>query len=230
MAGYTTSYVSEVQAQLNRMGYGKFWWGGRYVPSLGVDGSLGPQTRDRVQAFQSIWNPGDNPAQWLAVDGDPGPHTRDALNLSEWLGGLVSLHFRASETACQHCGLINVNRGLLHADEAYRSRFDAPYGLGLTLISATRCAVHNAQVGGAVGSLHTFGGASDRGKQRHIDEVRGLEVYSGLEISHDGWIVHGDVRHLIPGHGSGFSPQNPSIFRWPTTLMEMQQQGWVCQS
>lgn len=217
----------DIQRDLNILGFGANWVYG-YQPRLLEDGNIGAVTQDAVRRFQACWNPNDNPSQWLAVDGVAGDQTQYALSLALYLGSLVSPHFRAGELSCKHCNWINTKRDLLHADEVYRSRFDAG---GLSLVSVTRCVVHNRDVGGATFSTHVPGGASDLPKQRHIDEVVPLRIFSGLEISHDGWIVHGDVRHTISGYNpSGYSPANPAVFRWPTTLLEMLTTGWTCQS
>jgi hypothetical protein len=221
--GYSTAYVKDIQHKLNLAGFHTTWVNG-YLQTLQEDGDLGAVTKDRVRAFQQAW------AVYLAPDGDPGQHTLDALNFCVWVGGLISPHFRARETDCTHCGLVNAKRELLSADEYYREKIDPN---GMNLVSVTRCPVHNRDVGGARNSLHLWGGASDLIKQVHVDTVLEMRRFSGIEISHDGWVVHVDVRHLISGANfTGSTVDNPAIFRWPTTLVKIRelqaQRNFVC--
>jgi hypothetical protein len=217
-------YVRNIQRDLNLIGFHTTWTPAGHLVTLQEDGDLGPVTKDRVVAFQNAW------VNWLAPDADPGPKTRDALHLCAYLGGLISRHFRARETACRHCGLISVRRELLAAEEVYREKIDPN---GLNLVSVTRCPVHNRDVGGAINSQHLFGGAGDLEKQIHLTQALSLHIFSGIEISHDGWLVHGDVRHLIPGKNfTNSSPDRPAVFTWPTTILEIRelqaQRNFVC--
>lgn len=212
--GYSTAYIKDIQHSLNLIGFHTAYTPSGYLVTLQEDGDLGPVTKDRVHAFQQAW------VDYLVPDSDPGPATLSALHLSVYLGGLISRHFRARETMCKHCGLINVRRELLVAEEVYREKIDPN---GLNLVSVTRCPVHNAQVGGARNSQHLYGGAGDLEKQIHLTQAISLQIFSGIEISHDGWLVHGDVRHLIGTNFTNSSPQHPAVFTWPTTLMEIKE-------
>lgn len=58
--------------------------------------------------------------------------------------------FKDSELACKHCGLLKLNRGFRDALEQLRQEFGRP----MTVRSACRCKVHNAEVGGKEKSFH----------------------------------------------------------------------------
>jgi hypothetical protein len=68
-----------------------------------------------------------------------------------------SEHFSKHELACKHCGECFVEQDLLDALEAFRSVVGAP----VHIHSGYRCAQHNAEIGGAKGSLHVAGRAAD---------------------------------------------------------------------
>ena len=73
----------------------------------------------------------------------------------------VSPHFLRSEVECHHChkvGRYAANmRKLLRKLEALRAFVGKP----VNLTCAYRCPIHNANVGGIPGSLHTKGMAAD---------------------------------------------------------------------
>lgn len=74
--------------------------------------------------------------------------------------GYISPHFREAEFACNHCGQLHpdgVPQALVDALERIR----AHYGVPVNINSGYRCRVHNANVGGAVNSLHLEGKAAD---------------------------------------------------------------------
>ena len=64
--------------------------------------------------------------------------------------------FSPSEVGCRHCGWIRINPDFLDTLQALRDQ------RGPTTVSnVCRCAVHNARVGGAPGSMHLMGMAAD---------------------------------------------------------------------
>lgn len=81
--------------------------------------------------------------------------------------GDLSEHFDRSEFRCKgescdlatgyNCGLDSVDSMLLDVLETIRDHF----GTAVTISSAYRCHVHNAAVGGAPKSQHTYGRAAD---------------------------------------------------------------------
>lgn len=58
--------------------------------------------------------------------------------------------FTAAEICCSHCGELYVDPDALSAIQRMRDTLGEP----LTLNSAHRCAVHNAEVGGKPNSMH----------------------------------------------------------------------------
>jgi len=73
--------------------------------------------------------------------------------------GDLTPHFSRSEFACKHCGKIVIPpSAMLVALERLRvERFPK----GLVLVSAYRCPIHNAAVGGKKASRHLAGDAVD---------------------------------------------------------------------
>jgi hypothetical protein len=207
---YTADYVRDVQRKLNVIGVGTL-----HGP-LAVDGSLGPTTKATIGHFQYGWNPAPSARyQWLATDEDPGAKTFDALNLSVYLGGLASPHFRFREVACKHCGYVNVRRELFQALEVYRAAF---LPAGMSVLSGCRCKAHNDSVGGADNSQHLYGSAADVKQVRSLTPVKQLRRFSGIELSSVSLVCHVDVRHLTGTNFTGSSVDRPAVFRWATTL------------
>jgi uncharacterized protein YcbK (DUF882 family) len=70
---------------------------------------------------------------------------------------MESEHFKDAELACHHCGVNLCQQELLDALEALRVAIGKP----ILVDDAYRCAVHNAEVGGAPHSEHLQGIAAD---------------------------------------------------------------------
>lgn len=63
---------------------------------------------------------------------------------------MASAHFSFDELACRHCGFFHFDDAALSKLEALRDML----GVALPVLSACRCPIHNAQVGGAPLSQH----------------------------------------------------------------------------
>lgn len=59
-------------------------------------------------------------------------------------------HFSRAEMGCRHCGAVYHWPEFMHRLQAARSRSDQPFHV----LSAHRCALHNARIGGAPFSQH----------------------------------------------------------------------------
>lgn len=176
---------------------------------LAIDGDLGPTSKQAIVDFQQAWNPAPvGGFTRLAVDGNAGPKTQDALKLSAFTGGLLSPHFRAREFACKHCGWIKTHRVLLAGLEKIR-----PVN-GLSVVSGYRCPTHNRDIGGATNSQHMYGTAADIAPIYTLAQMRGKQLFSGLEYRKDMRVYHVDVRADGPYNPYRNSNVNPSIFLW----------------
>lgn len=108
----------------------------------------------------------------------------------------LSKHFNASEFECHCCGLVNVSPRLVDALERLRALCgDAPIHVN----SGCRCEPWNERVGGAVGSLHTYGKAADIVVQGHEPVEVADKAEQVVEFRHGGIgiyqnFVHVDVR------------------------------------
>lgn len=176
---------------------------------VAADGVAGALTRQAITWFQESWARSN-----LTVDGAWTAATEAAVRACLADGRRISPHFTLPEFACPHCHWPRANRSLVRGLETYRARFFAAGGL--PIVSAYRCAVHNAQIKGARNSQHLYGRAAnvpphgDGGKLITVEEVKALRLFAGLEyqpaISGRG-CTHVDVR-------AGGSVTSPSIFAW----------------
>lgn len=66
-------------------------------------------------------------------------------------------HFKSSEMACKHCGVVKADQHLIAVLELLRLRFGKP----IIITSGYRCEIHNKNVGGAPKSKHIDGIAAD---------------------------------------------------------------------
>lgn len=114
----------------------------------GFDGNAG---LDPVREFQRAFA-----FYPIAVDGDAGPQTARAVQVVIDKGLRLSDHFTMAELACKHCGRIRFLRETLETLEEVRKETGP-----LTPVSAYRCPVHNANIGGASESQHVLGAACD---------------------------------------------------------------------
>lgn len=203
----------QVQQALNDLGF-----------SAGkVDGIEGPQTRTAVARFQLAYA-----MDRLTVDAMAGPKTWAALDRCVKSAGQLSPHFRVDEFRSRGDQTCWVHRELLEALEVLRRNVGRP----LMIRSGWRDRRHNASVGGASSSQHTFGAAPeldgirvrlapnaervagraadfDRGYVT-LDDVRDLRVFSGIgyrKVDRTNWVTHVDVR-------AGRTPGNPSVWEY----------------
>ena len=70
---------------------------------------------------------------------------------------MLSKHFKRSEFKCPCCDFSTVDVELLEVLEDLRVFFEKP----VIITSGCRCDVHNADVGGSIGSKHMYGIAAD---------------------------------------------------------------------
>lgn len=89
----------------------------------------------------------------------------------------ISSYFDRSEFACQcGCGFDTVDAELIVVLTALREHFNTP----VTITSASRCAKHNANVGGSPKSQHLLGRAADI----VVKDVSPSEVYDYLDSTY----------------------------------------------
>lgn len=69
----------------------------------------------------------------------------------------LTRNFTRAEMACKCCGVCLMRDNFMAKLQALREAFGAP----ITVTSGYRCPAHNRQVGGAKGSQHVKGNASD---------------------------------------------------------------------
>lgn len=155
--------IKQKQALLSYLGY----YGGN------IDGIWGDKSLDATIMFQDDFG-------GIAVDGICGEETEKALKHAVAYGMpekevVVSKtenttdnfwdgikYFKRSEFACK-CGKycdgfpVEPDRKLVETLKTIREHFRAP----VTVSSGIRCKTHNANVGGASGSLHMSGTAAD---------------------------------------------------------------------
>ena len=105
----------------------------------------------------------------------------------------LAKNFVLKEFACRHCGQVKIeDYRLIEIAQKVRDHFGVPMK-----IVGFRCVEHNKAIGGADGSLHTFGLAVDISSTRAtpeqiyaflepMQEIKGLGIYSGH--------VHFDLR------------------------------------
>lgn len=167
-----------------------------------------------VKDFQRGWNLG--PA--LGVDGAVGPKTSAALLKSEANRragrGTCSAHFSFSEFACKcggrysNCRRCWIVREQVQSLEFYRSKAGQ-----LSVISGCRCPSHNKAVGGASGSQHMLGTATDVSKKYRTSTVRNWGVFAG--IGHGGssdMVCHVDRRDASSSNPTGGSVTRPTTW------------------
>ncbi len=164
---------------------------------IGVDGDIGPVTRQAVRDFQAglaFIN--------MTIDGVPGPSTQHELRVCLGRGGRCSQFFFYREFKSKGNGWIRVNRNLASALDRYRSRFGPT-----TVISGYRDPAHNRRVGGASASRHMAGDAVDIRAVATVSQVRSLGLFTGIGYNaSSGRVAHIDTR---PGN-----PGSPVVWRY----------------
>lgn len=197
--------TSELQSRLNRLGF----------DAGPVDDVMGPMTATATARFQLACA---LPGHHLVVDAIPGPRTWAALRAVQTQGDRLAPHFTVAELRTRtrsggpKDGTCWVHRDLLHALEELRA---ARMGRPLPIISGWRDVAHNARVGGAAQSQHTFGAAPElhaiRARLRNgalLNAGRAADIPHGYITTVDakqlgvftgfghrgGWVTHVDVR------------------------------------
>lgn len=169
-------------------------------------------TNELTQAianFQRGWNLGVA----LKVTGLSNAATSNAVKVSLARARkdlpTASAHFSFTEFACKcggaftSCPRIWIKRTQLARLEMYRAKTKA----GVSIISGCRCAGHNAKVGGASGSRHKSGDASDVRPTVDKDTLRGWGIFTGIGYNASSDLAaHVDCR---PG-----SVKTPTIWRY----------------
>ncbi len=180
----------QLQQALHRMGW-----------PIGVDGRIGPQTRQAVHDFQAGWvpSPGRGP---LHPDGNPGPETRWAIQFVLDHDLFMSKFFRFAEFKSKGNGWIKISRHQAWCLDRYRERFGPT-----TIISGYRDPAHNRRVGGAPRSRHPLGDGCDVRPVATLAQVRSLGLFTGIGFNgSSGKVAHIDTR---PG-----DPRRPTTWRY----------------
>jgi len=177
---------------------------------VATDGQFGPGTKAAVIRFQRAYG--------LPADGVVGPGTQAALNALEDSGDGSSANFEFSEFYSKdgsgfsggNVGATTVKenvRRLMYKLEAVRKKAgNAP----VTINSGFRSLAHNASVGGASNSQHTYGIAADivvGGKTpSQVQAIAKTSGFSGIILYST--FVHVDSRAEYPAYGA-------ASFYWP---------------
>jgi zinc D-Ala-D-Ala carboxypeptidase len=166
---------------------------------IAIDGQFGPATHNAVRRFQSAWG--------LTVDGIAGPQTQNQLNWLEGSGNSTR-HFNFSEFHSKDGsgfsgGRVNastvtenVRRLMWKLEGLRRKAGNNP----VTINSGFRSISHNAAVGGASNSQHTYGIAADIVvRNRSVSQVMEIAKTSGFSgIIRYSWGTHVDSRVQYP--------------------------------
>lgn len=195
--------ISQAQTVLNLNGF----------PVGSVDGIAGPATRAGTTRFQQAyaWQP-------LTIDGILTATTLLALERAPFL----SEHFTTNELKSKGDGTCYIRREILWRLESLRIWTDSP----IPLVSAWRDVKHNASVGGASISLHTYAekkrlrrryelGGTAVDVSRHLGlklfDVLALELFAGVGyLMKSQLVTHIDARDSV-GRGS---VTNPTTWRY----------------
>lgn len=181
---------SELQGALRAMGW-----------PIGVDGRIGPMTRQAIHDFQAGWipAPGRRP---LATDGRAGPETQWAMAFVLDHDLLMSRFFRFAEFRSKGNGWIKISRHQAWCMDRYREAFGPT-----SIISGYRDPAHNRRVGGATRSRHPLADACDVKPVATVARVRALGLFTGIGYNaSSGRVAHVDTR---PG-----DPRRPTTWRY----------------
>lgn len=164
---------------------------------IGVDGNIGPVTRQAISDFQSGYV-----FARMTIDGIPGPQTRHELSTCLDRGGRCSLFFTYREFKSKGNGWIKINRNLAWSLDRYRERFGAT-----SIVSGYRDPAHNRRVGGASASRHMKADAADIRPIATVAQVRAIGRFTGIGYNaSSGRVAHLDTR---PGN-----PSAPVVWRY----------------
>ena len=121
--------------------------------NIDIDGYAGSDTENALGSFQS--------KNGLTVDKIAGQKTYEALygaTPSPTPSHYTCKYFQDSEFTCKcGCGLNLQKDGIKRIADEIREHFGSP----AIITSGTRCAKHNAEVGGVSNSYHLYGNAID---------------------------------------------------------------------
>ncbi len=168
-----------------------------WCAAMGFDGNAG---LDPVREFQRAFA-----FYPISVDGSAGPQTARAVQVCIDNGDKLSPHFSIDELRCKHCGRIRFLRQTLECTERARERVGP-----INAVSAYRCPIHNAAIGGATDSQHMMGAAIDINIPVSVAEDSG---YTGIGTCGDD-CLHGDDRADSGNNTTGASPGNPTYWSY----------------
>lgn len=178
------------------------------------DGPLHSNPADQCAAWGFDGNAGLDPVSEfqrafafypLAMDGIAGPKTARAVQEVVDNGGFLSPHFHMDELRCKHCGRIRFLRETLEDLEEVRAVVGP-----LTPVSAYRCPVHNANVGGASNSQHRMGAACDLNIPLSLAE---RVQFAGIGTCGDR-CLHGDRRDASGNNTTGATIHDPTYWSY----------------
>lgn len=182
--------VEDIQWQLQKIGW-----------PIAVDGDYGPLTHQAVRDFQ--WGyihenlSVDGEARWT---GATESLTFRAMKESNNHGGVCGEFFKFREFASKGNGWIRVNPKLVKGLDIYRKKYGP-----VIIESGYRDPAHNAAVGGASGSQHTYGNAADiRNYKVPYAELKALKLFSGMGRA--GQSMSAPVIHVDTRSGSVDNP------------------------
>ena len=109
--------------------------------------------------------------------------------------GDLTKNFSKSEFACLHCKRTFIDQKLVEALQKIRD----VVGRSVYILSAYRCATHNAKIGGAKNSMHLAGRAADiqvdqLDTKQLLDLVLTMPEFTGIGFYVEEHFIHVDTR------------------------------------